>query len=71
MFVDGISPSHCCNFAQQLPHVTLQEFELEGEGGAADGRFVTVGARNWETGFVFHYFPWLRTHRPNTAASQT
>jgi hypothetical protein len=28
----------------------FQEFELEGEGGGADGRFVTVGARDWETG---------------------
>ena len=28
--------------------ITCQEFELEGEGG--DGQFVTVGARDWETG---------------------
>jgi hypothetical protein len=31
-------------------NTSWQEFGLEGEGGAADGRFVTVGARNWETG---------------------
>jgi hypothetical protein len=31
-----------------------QEFELEGEGDGADGRFVTVGARDWETGATLH-----------------
>ena len=34
--------------------ITCQEFELEGEGGGGDGQFVTVGARDWETGTPPH-----------------
>lgn len=52
-------PTHLRNYNMNFGHlfiddilsafIAMQEFELEGEGGAADGRFVTVGARNWET----------------------